>query len=63
MNAPILFARYEVYCVSDHRDARCLWRSRHLDVAVVHDATVPRSELVRVAWELHGVHDRFARGS
>lgn len=63
VNTCYLFDRYEVYCVSDHRDARFLWRSRCLDVVRVHDATVPRSEVVRVAWELHGVHDRLARGS
>lgn len=58
-----LFDRYEVYCVSDYREARFLWKSRYLEVPVRHDARVPRSELARVAEELRAVHERLSRES
>jgi hypothetical protein len=58
-----LFDRYEVCCVSDYRIARFLWRSRYLEVVVLHDARVPRSEIARVAEELHVVHERLSRES
>lgn len=53
------FDRYEMYCLTDERVARFLWRERSLKPPVLHDVSVPLDEVLRVLTELHAVHERL----
>jgi hypothetical protein len=55
------FDDYEIYCVSDNRIARFMWMARHWDPDILHDAKVPRSEVIRMLNELHDAYDNLSR--
>jgi len=57
------FDSYEMYCVSNERTIRYLWKDRSgqsTDSDVVHDATLSRNEVEVVVQELRAAYERLA---
>ncbi|WP_437938004.1 hypothetical protein [Sorangium sp. So ce341] len=57
------FDDYDAYCIADSRVVRYLWRECSQGTGVLHDATLPRSEVESVLGELRTTYETLAAQS